>query len=271
LDSELGSLDNYEIVVRMLKERGIDRVEELLQPFQTDEQLDLVVGAVKWWDDLPKLGERAVGPGLLVKKIQGGGVEGYKRPGERSAPRGKLTITDDLRANIRSHALAPDGMRREWMHYTYHKTAAALNMTVDQLIDSVMGPQWKESPPFPMQGPRDITWTWPEAAQIVQGVRYGMWVGKHPGCTWKLNDKAVRREGESDYDFSIRFWGYSETAEVRESLRKIVMTVREEEAAKREAAKTLPPEPEPEPVAVAAEKTPEEAEMDDKWGEDAPW
>jgi hypothetical protein len=244
----------YEAVVRMLNERGIDRVAELLQPYQNDEDLNLVVGAIKWWDDLPKVGERAVGPGLLVKKIQQGGVEGYKRPGERQSPQGRLTLDDKKRQYVRSHAFVPDGVRRQQLAVTIARPADRINMTPDQMIDACVGPQWTETPPFPMQGPRDVT--------------------------WRADPMVVRRPGESDYDFAIRFWNYEESEEIRENLRKIVLQAREERA---EKAKTPEPEAqEPagqtevasasaEPASVSTVVDAETQRLDEKWGDEAPW
>jgi hypothetical protein len=273
----------YEAVVRMLNERGIDRVAELLQPYQNDEDLNLVVGAIKWWDDLPKVGERAVGPGLLVKKIQQGGVEGYKRPGERQSPQGRLTLDDKKRQYVRSHAFVPDGVRRQQLAVTIARPADRINMTPDQMIDACVGPQWTETPPFPMQGPRDVTWEWPDAAEIVQSTRYMMWVHSNYEAgevTWRADPMVVRRPGESDYDFAIRFWNYEESEEIRENLRKIVLQAREERA---EKAKTPEPEAqEPagqtevasasaEPASVSTVVDAETQRLDEKWGDEAPW
>jgi hypothetical protein len=208
----------------MLRERGVTSADELVAALR-DDQMDGALGTILWWDDSPHEGPRAVSPGLLVAKIREGGMPGYRRPHERTTPEGVMGVSEELLSNIRRVALSPGGVTREMMRDVLEVKARALQTPPDALIDSAVGPGWKETPAHPAKqwSPND------ELAPL----RYS-WVCVHG---WGRPEPRTQREPlEAEWDFGHRFWGWTDPPELREAAEAMRREAAEEAKREREAA-----------------------------------
>lgn len=208
--------DNLE---RMLIERGVEGAPALVSGL-ADDEIDAALGAIAWWDDMPHTGPRAVGSGLLVKKIRDGGLPGYKRPHDRATPEGGTAVSDDRLRAMRGVLCSPDAhFTRETAAEFYAKTAGKLNTPVSALIDAAMGQEWVETPPHPasLRGWQIAGWKYPDKENAA--ARYALWCsleGKMP----KTRD-GRRLAGETDWDFACRFWSwFDHEAEFQAALKK---------------------------------------------------
>lgn len=231
------NLQAYDELVTALAERGIVKVDAIIDWVQTDEHLDAAFGAVAWWDSMPRDGDKAVTPGLLVWKLREGGLPGYKRDEERREVRGAKIINDELLGRIRSTCLA-GGMTRLWVENNFRVVAEKVNLTPMALIDMVMGAEWEQTPPYPgaIYEWRS-EWTRPKEDTYVEHQRYG----------WSVYNKrpkpsiCARRHGESDWDWAVRFWNYEDPPQIAEWRRTAIelahMTHEEQERIRERQAK----------------------------------
>lgn len=191
---------------------------EIVEALRNDE-LDAAYGAVAWWNDMPHSGPRAVGPGLLVKKIRDGGLVGYKRPHERATPDGEGGLGKKRLRSIRGVLLSPDcAFTRKEAEKFYEHEAEKVGTTPTALIDAAMGIEWSQTPPHPASrsGWSAAGWKYPDD---LHAQRYALWVGTDRAIP-QARDGA-RQPGESDWDFAVRFWGWRECEdELQDALRK---------------------------------------------------
>lgn len=233
----------------LLKERGVDKIEDLLDPI-VDEQLDGVAGAIALWDDMQK-GFPKPGPGLLVSKIRQGGVPGYKRAHERTELDGSFGgVTDELLGSIRAQVLGAAMDREQGLEH-FAKLATSRGTTPGALLDSAMGQAWIATPPHPAayvawRG----RWSFPPEAVAGMEVRYAAYCAGHRRKIKPPDLAALQAPGESDWNFSQRYWDWEDPPGVAEAIAKRAAPVKQ----------PAPPVPEPEPVAVATAE-PE----DDEW------
>ena len=73
----------------LLRERGIPNGGALI----TSIDADAILGAIRWYDEQPRHGKGAVGPGLLATVLRDGGMPGYGTAGTEACAR-----TDELDA-----------------------------------------------------------------------------------------------------------------------------------------------------------------------------
>ncbi len=209
-----------ERIAEMLRERGVDGVVSIAGGI-TD--IDAAYGAIKWWDDLPHSGLRAVSTGLLVNALRDGGKPGYKRPHERTEVEGSVGWTDGLRTTFRGIGLSPDGFTRDEMRAMKANVAASLNTPVDSLIDDALDPNWMETPRHPAKHLREYS-----------DVRYAAWVGGW-GRDVKIDAaEGWRRKGETDWDFACRFWSWTEPEDLIERVRKARLAAMTEQGEERD-------------------------------------
>lgn len=210
---ETESEGGWERLRTMLHERGVDKVDLLLREATCD--LDGALGAIKWWDDLPR--ERA-GTGLLVNKLRDGGLPGYKRPHERTTPQGVMDYTDEDVTRLRGQLLSPDGFTRPEAEEWVARRAKRLNTSAAALIDSAVGAAWTRTPVHPAK------WD-PSAEPDSNGVdRYSAWVRGH--CSGRPDLSENPEHYESEWDFACAFWRWTDP-EPREP---VLMGAEEEEA-----------------------------------------
>jgi hypothetical protein len=236
-------------VVAMLAERGVTNArEEML----TGPSLDAILGAIKWFDDLPS---GRAGTGLLVAKIRDGGMPGYKRPHERTGPKGELVVGDEEIALIRGFCYSPDGMSRPEAEAAFARLAKRANTPVGSLIDSAVVDGWVETPPHPAK-------LHPHDCDGHQDVRYGLWVRQNLP-TGPANPEVRRKDGESEFAFSCRFWGWQENEAVQAAIQRKLDRIRERNSERKSERKSDPKSP-PKPVSTAVEA--ERQRLDAKWG-----
>lgn len=272
--------DLYDRIKELLAERGIDRIEELLQPYQTDEALETcVLSSIRWYDDQTHTGPYGVGPGLLVKRISDGGIPGYKQPAERRSVSGTLSVTPDLLHAVRSAALSTDGLSRQEIRLVFAKKAAKLGVLADQIIDAALDPIWKGTPPHPCALKGWVQEKRPKELHEIEMLRYEMFV--NADHVDKPDFRLTRKSGESDWEWSMRFWGYSDPPKIDKVRKRLI---EEKQREKEELMPEVGPvEPMQEPplgeqaqvgsYAIKRDDFPTATteELDGRFGKEAPW
>lgn len=225
--------DLFDEICEMLTERGIEAPDEVLRGYLTmigsdadgDSAYRGALGAIKRWDDRLAVGER-VGAGLLRKLLLEGGSPGYKPAEQRSSSPGTLMLTGKRLASIRRVCLTPNGTTREIERSHYAELAVKAGVKIDDLLDEAVFSGWTETPPHPA-----YPWTGDWTGKPDDGVdRYGAVVcGESPVEAHPVE----RRSGESDWEFSRRFWRYQESPAILKAAaaRKAELDERREAAA----------------------------------------
>jgi hypothetical protein len=197
--------DARERLVGLLAERGVDSPDGLIGGL-ADEQLDGVYGAIQWWDDAQVNAYSRPGTGALVRRIRDGGMAGYRPAHERTAVDGSAGVRNSRELNRRIERLAltngsQGGMTREDLAVMLRGEANQLGVHVLTMIDNAVGPEWDRTPQHPAFIRRA------REAEHIYFARYCHFVG--PGRKQHANPRQGRpMEGESEWDFAVRFWGY---------------------------------------------------------------
>jgi hypothetical protein len=190
-------------IARLLRERGVDNVVQLMMKY-SDDEADGWLGAIALYDDMQK-GFNKPGPGLLVKKINEGGIPGYKRAHERTEVEGSIGgVNEDLLRSIRGQCLGAF-MSREQARDHFRGVSRRLDTAVDALLDSAMGQGWLETPPHPGDS---FSWRmpWRYPSDGLAWARYCFSTQQRRAAPSDV--EAVRAVGESDWAFACRYWGW---------------------------------------------------------------
>jgi hypothetical protein len=232
----------------LLIERGVNQAGAVVDELP-DPQLEQAFVTIAWWDDQQHTGTRAVTPGMLVSTIRDGGIPGYRRPHQRTPVEGAEPVPNVGKA-LWGAMLSPDGFTRDEARGLYKHLAAKLNTPIDALIDSVVGPNWEETPKHPALIRED---------PVEHAVRYAMWVRDDHGG--KVDPDCRRGPGEELLVWSMRFWDWQDPLEFE----SVCDSMRKRLAEEKAVVKDDEPEPAPAPVAVAesAEQPTEEWTDDD--------
>lgn len=196
---------------KMLEERGVTDPDSVLMNTAADD-FDAVRGTIRWWDDLPD-GKR--GTGLLVHRIKEGGMENYRRPGDREGvddPDDPSVMSKTLRTSVRRQLLSPDGMTWEVAEDHFRPVTRRFHSSFEALLESVDLEGWVMTPPHPASL---------HSGYDGSGVRYEAWIAK--GARAEPHDPTMRRvPNESMLAYSMRFWNWTDTDELREAIAKAV-------------------------------------------------
>jgi hypothetical protein len=196
---------------KMLEERGISDPEVVLRD-SAPEDFDAVRGTIRWWDDLP---DSKKGTGLLVHRIQNGGMENYRRPGEREGfgdEDDPSIMSRTLLASVRRQLLTPDGMTWEVAEDHFRPVLRRFGTSFEALLEAVDLTGWVMTPPHPASLRSGFQGS---------GVRYEAHISA--GARTHVADPVMRRvPGESMEAYSMRFWDWTDTDEMRERIARAV-------------------------------------------------
>jgi hypothetical protein len=240
-------------IAAMLTERGINGVGTLMAELEETPR-DSLLGTIKWWDDLPQ-GRK--GTGLLITKLRDGGVIGYRRPHERTDVEGELVVTPERLATLRAICLTPDGLTRIEAYDFCEKLARKANTTTDAIIDTVMGPDWKATPPHPAHVIDTMR-------RFDAAIRYDVWM--HRYFMRDIPDEPqleVQREAnESVLDWSKRFWKWKDPKDMAEKrvAREIAAKARVSLRVVEDTVEKLRGDPPEEPLAAETPAPPQPVE-----------
>lgn len=265
---------DFERVRKLLTERGVTSLDSLMDEIEAQGLSPATaLNTIRWWDDLPA---STRGTGLLVTKLRDGGVSGYRRAHEREKVDGEIVSLEHQMSTLRNICLTADGIDRETAESMYAKVAANANMSAKQLVDEAVCAEWAETPPHPVN-------VFTRVGDPEGIIRYLVWMQRN-----RLDEETADqprpwlrpKEGESEFAFSCRFWGWRDPPELKEraqrfeAKRKAALAERNDggHLIAAQAVSVAPqrqeePTPPPASAVVVAEPPPS---ADDRWG-DVPW